>query len=273
MSVLDLLSAYGDKLSLLFLIIAFILEQTQITEMLKERFSRRVKHGEFQSLFKEYGEFALIYESLANEFRKRAGFQKSPYRSLSFWKPTIVSTILIGLMWWTTELKLIEISNIILLIWWFGAVFSIYLAFTQFSPVKIRNLGSFFEWNLGSLIATYLVATIGYFMREDFLTAMRLLSFPWAVFLFILAIWFPWFKERAMLEIWYRDSEFLPKKKGLLARLPYLEVTLRKGTQFYGKPRDIFDNRYLILRDGIKDIIIPWSEILIVKIVGGCRQK
>ncbi|NJE76446.1 hypothetical protein [Thermococcus sp. ES12] len=273
--IFDILSLSKDgNLGELTIVLVFLFIAMYIVNILLklgqfERLTIRRRRTELWRVFQKYHEFNQLIHGLEREFATRAGFSRSPYRSVWYWMPLVLSGVLLALLITLGGITFNEAAKKVAIIWSILAVALLTIALTQFDYSSFEWLGHFFDFSLGMLWPTYLFPLFGYF--NEFEKGFSLAIFSWIPLLLVLLVWFPLFKRRAILAIWY-SQEFSPKRKMLLVKLPLVEVRTPEAI-FVGRISDVFDQNYLIIRDGIRDVLIPWSKISYIEIIGGFRVR
>ena len=276
--VFDLLtiSQNGGLGHLTFVIVLLIIAMYLINIFTKlsqlELWVLRRKRSKLWKVFRWYKEFNRLLFELEDEFSIHAGISPNPYRSMYFWLPSIVSVLIFVGVYYFDDVGFLKIMQRLAAFWLVVSVFMPLTALVKFdhSSFKgINGVGRFFDFSLGMLLPTYIIPFMAY--PDNTEKGLTLLAFSWIFLLLVILGWFPYFKRHALLTIWY-SREFLPKKKMLLTKLPYLKIKTPECT-FSGRIVDVFDQEYLVIREGVRDIPIPWSKILYIEIIGGVMTK
>ncbi|NJE03996.1 hypothetical protein [Thermococcus sp. MV11] len=270
MDVLDLLSLSGENNAKWLLpIIVFYLIATVVFSILQhlENFDMIVgwrRRNELWRVFKEYSGINEFLLELYREFNIRAGFDNEGLMKVYFWMPSVFSLLLGGFMYYHSNLNAEQIGVLLSVLCTLVIVSSPLIFLAKFSPAKLKNLANFVNFTVGSIVPLYISIVVGF--SSNLNDGIILLGMNIVGMLLLLLFLYPRLQKQAIIGLWH-SAEFLPKKKVYLQKSPLVKVITPDG-QFEGKLWDIFNSNYLILKEGPKEILIPWSRISYLEILG-----
>ena len=271
MDVLDLLSLSNESNAKWILpVIVFYLIATSVVSILRhlEGFDMIVgwrRRNELWRVFREYSGIKDFLQDLYQEFNLRAGFNNENLMKMYFWMPSVFSLLLGGFMYYHSNLSTEQIGVLLSALWTLVLVSNPLIFLAKFGPAKLKNLANFINFTVGSIVPLYMSIIVGF--GDNLSEGVILLGVDIVGMLSLLLILYPRLQKQAIIQLW-NSVEFLPKKKVyLLQKSPLIKVITPDG-QFEGKIWDIFNSNYLILRNGPKEILIPWSRISYLEIFG-----
>ncbi|ASJ00007.1 hypothetical protein [Thermococcus gorgonarius] len=271
MDVLDLLSLFNESnAKWIHLIVIAIFIATSVVSILSHLKDLDMivdwrRRNELWCVFREYPGIKDFLRDLYREFDLRAGFNNENLMKMYFWMPSVFSLLLGGFVYYRSNLSTEQIGVFLFGLWTLVIVSSPMIFFMTFSPTKLKNLANFINFTVGSIVPLYLSIIVGF--EGNMSESAILLGVDIVGMLSLLLILYPRLQKQVIIQLW-NSVEFLPKKKVyLLQRSPLIKVITPDG-QFEGKIWDIFNSNYLILRNGPKEILIPWSRISYLEIFG-----
>jgi len=270
MDVLDLLSLSSESNAKWFLpAVVFYLIATSVVSILRhlESFDMIVgwrRRNELWRIFREYSGIRESLRDLYQEFNLRAGFNNKNLMKVYFWAPSMFSLLLGGFMYYHSNLNFEQIGVLLSVFWTLMIVSSPLIFLAKFSPAKLKNLANFLNFTVGFIVPLYISIIVGF--GSNLSEGVILLGMNIVGMLLLLLFLYPRLQKQAIIRLW-NSVEFLPEKKVYLQKSPLVKVITPDG-QFEGKLWDIFNSNYLVLKDGPKDILIPWSRISYLEILG-----
>ena len=250
------------------LFLSAILKLAQQVDPLK-KYRSRLKVLE---ILQQYKEVSTVYEELEQQFNEIAG--QISLKSSWIWVPPIIFGGLGFLIYvYYGDLAWGQIASVIYVLSYVTVLSESLLFWIIFSPNKFRAINKYLGAFLGTFVVNYFFFVSYWIFSAP--SNNRIISLFYAevilivVYLLIVLGYYPRLRKRAMCYLW-KSAGFVKDRKLYRVAFPYIEVTTEYGT-FYGKLYDFFDEGYLVLRDGIRDIMIPWHDIKHIEVIAGKR--